>query len=64
MTVAGSRKQLLATYTNKGKVFALALEGYTDSDIHCGLDLSSDRRRYILEKKETFGWIRDFKIWL
>lgn len=51
MTVAGSKKQLLATYTNKGKVFALALEGYTDSDIHCGLDLSSDRRRYILERK-------------
>lgn len=44
MTLAGSKKQLLATYTNKGKVFALALGGYTDRDIHCGLDLSSDRR--------------------
>lgn len=54
MIVSENKKQLLATYTNNSKSFALALGGYTDRDIHCGLDLSSDRR-YILEKKETFG---------
>lgn len=58
--VAGGKKQLLATYTNISQIFALALGGYTDRDIHCGQDPSSDRR-YILEKKEPFGWIRDFK---